>query len=239
MSLDTFLVQYGLLAIFLLLFAKSAGVPIPIPADVILLATAARTAQGKFILWQAVVVVLFAVVFGGLIQFLIIRGPGRRSLFRFGRFLGLTPARLDAASARVKQGGILGMTIAILVPGVRGVAIAAAGLADLPLRTFVPALVLGSALFLSGHFFLGYLGDLLLSVFPWWSVLALIVILLLIASALWITAQRRRKIARRERVAAVLELLHEGVCPVCLALAIATPLSPSAGKRADINIISE
>src|SRR5689334_18940103 len=131
MSLDTFLVQYGLLAIFLLLFVKSAGVPIPIPADVILLATAARTAQGKFILWQAVVVVLLAVVFGGLIQFLLVRGPGRRILFRFGRFLGLTPARLDAVSARVKQGGILGMTIAILVPGVRGVAIAAAGLAGL------------------------------------------------------------------------------------------------------------
>ena len=36
-SIDIFLVQYGLAAIFLLMFAKSVGVPIPIPADLIVL----------------------------------------------------------------------------------------------------------------------------------------------------------------------------------------------------------
>ena len=49
-SLDLFLVQYGLTAIFMLLLIKTIGVPIPIPADLIILTAAARVAQGKLIM---------------------------------------------------------------------------------------------------------------------------------------------------------------------------------------------
>jgi hypothetical protein len=42
-SLDLFLVQYGLTAIFILLPVKTIGVPIPIPADLIILTAAAFT----------------------------------------------------------------------------------------------------------------------------------------------------------------------------------------------------
>src|SRR6266567_646711 len=230
MSLDTFLRDYGLPAIFLLLLTKSAGVPIPIPADVILLATAAGTAQGKFILWQAITAILLALVMGGLIQFLLARGPGRSSLLRFGRFIGLTNQRLDVASVQVKKGGIIGISVAILVPGVRGVAIAAAGLAGLPLRTFAPGLVLGSVLFLSLHFFLGYLGGALLhrleQVLPLSSTLGLIVAILLIAFTLWVIALRKQKAPRRELDAEIMEMWHEGICPACLALSTLKPLSP-------------
>src|SRR5438552_5781064 len=210
MNLDTFLLHYGLLAIFLLLLTKSIGVPIPIPADVLLLTTAAGAAQGKFILWQAVTAALIAIVFGGVIQFLIARGAGRNLLLRFGRYLGLTPKRLDAASARVKKGGIVGVCIAILIPGIRGVAITAAGLAGLPLRTFVPGLVLGSVLFLSIHFFLGYVGGSLLSglgkLLPAPGVLAVVIILLVIVFALWTIAVRRQEAAHTEKNAATLEM---------------------------------
>src|SRR5229473_3220531 len=162
-SIDVFLVQYGLLAIFIIMFTKSVGVPIPIPADVIILATAVRAAQGKLILWQAFLAILLALVLGGIIQFVLVRGPGRSLLYRFGRYIGLTSTRLDAASAKIKKGGIPGLSVAILVPGVRSAAIAASGLSNFPLRTFVPGIVLGSALFLCVHFFLGFLGGTLLA----------------------------------------------------------------------------
>ncbi len=76
-SIDIFLVQYGLAAIFLLMFAKSVGVPIPIPADLIVLTAAASVTAGKLVLWQAFGVILLAVVIGSLIQFVLARGPGR------------------------------------------------------------------------------------------------------------------------------------------------------------------
>src|SRR5256714_9293598 len=163
-GIDMFLVQYGLAAVFIVLLVKSIGLPIPIPADVIILATAIRAAQGKLILWQAFLAILLALVLGGIIQFVLVRGPGRSLLYRFGRYIGLTSARLDAAAAKIKKGGIPGLSVAILVPGVRSAAIAASGLSNFPLRTFVPGIVLGSALFLCVHFFLGFLGGTLLAV---------------------------------------------------------------------------
>ncbi len=141
-----FLTQYGLLAIFLLLFTKSIGVPIPIPADLLVLTAAAQAGMGKVGLWQAFGALFLAVVLGGLIQYLLARGPGRGIVHRFGRYLGFTPARLEAASVRVRKGGIPGIGLAMLIPGIRGVAIVAAGLAALPVRSFLAGLVLGSAL---------------------------------------------------------------------------------------------
>jgi len=237
MDLDTLLIQYGLLAILLLLFIKATGVPIPIPADVILLAAAVSAAQGKFDLWQTIVVILIGVVLGGIIQFLLARGPGRNVLLRFGRYLGLTPTRLAAASARVMKGGVIGMTITMLIPGIRGVAIVAAGLAGLPLRIFVPGLALGTALFLGAHFLIGYLGSSLLvvlgNVFSPFPILVLGLVLLLIVFALWAIIVYRRKKARPERGATVLEMWHEGICPVCLALSAASPLPTPAKESED------
>jgi len=231
-SIDSFLVQYGLAAIFIILLTKSVGVPIPIPADVIILATAVRAADGKFVLWQAFLAILLAVILGGLLQFMLVRGPGRNLLYRFGRYIGLTTARLDAASVKIKKGGILSLSVAILVPGVRGAAIAASGLANFRLATFLPGLVIGSTLFLTLHFFLGYLGGSLFQVtahlLSSTFVIIVVAILLVLVYLLWVVAVRRQKTARRrdQEKEAALEVWHEGICPVCLALYTANQLHP-------------
>ncbi len=64
-SLDLFLVQYGLAAIFIILLIKTIGIPIPIPADLIILTAAARVAQGKLNVWQAFIAIFIALVVGG------------------------------------------------------------------------------------------------------------------------------------------------------------------------------
>jgi membrane protein DedA with SNARE-associated domain len=207
--------------------------PVPIPADLIILTAAARSAQRKLIAWQVLIALLVALVLGGLIQFVLARGPGRGLLYRFGRCIGLTSSRLDAASARVQKGGALSMSIAILVPGVRGAAIAASGLAHMPLRTFLSGLIVGSAVFLALHFSLGFLGGSLFTligrVLPlsWATLLALA--LLVIVFALWAVAYRRKKTARHEVGGEALELWYEGICPACLALYAANQLQATPG----------
>src|ERR1700681_393894 len=157
-GIDLFLINYGLLATFIIMLIKTIGVPIPIPGDVIIFTAAVRVAQGKLVGWQVFLAILVALVLGGLIQFVLARGPGRGVLYRFGRYVGLTKPRIDAAAGKIRKGGVPGLALAILVPGVRGAAIMAAGLADLRLRRFLIGVTLGSLLFLSLHFFLGYLG---------------------------------------------------------------------------------
>lgn len=95
MELEPFLEAYGLAAIFGVMLLKSIGVPIPIPADVIMLVASARAASGRISLVGAFAALLLALSVGGVIQFALIRRIGRGMLLRYGRFLGITEVRLD------------------------------------------------------------------------------------------------------------------------------------------------
>jgi membrane protein DedA with SNARE-associated domain len=161
-QLDAFLDLYGLAAIFVLLLIKSFGVPIPVPNDVLLLATAARAAEGRWMHWQAFLTVLVALVLGGIGQFILVRGPGRKVLYRLCSLVGVTPERLNAAAARVEKSGPLGISLAILTPGLRSVTVVACGLADMPLHVFASGLTLGSGILIGLFFLLGYIGRSLL-----------------------------------------------------------------------------
>lgn len=229
-NLDTFLEVYGLAAIFGLMLAKSIGVPIPIPADALMLATSARVATGKFALAPAFIALLFALVVGGLMQFGLVQKTGRSILFRYGKYLGMTPPRLESATNRLKKGGIVGISFAILTPGVRSVAVIGSGLAGIPLRQFLPGLLLGSGLFLSLHFFLGYIGGAVLSglattITPVVLIIA-IILLLAVGLGVWFIIRKRQtpQSTNREVLAQAVGAWHEATCPVCLALGAANRL---------------
>src|SRR5262245_18328095 len=220
MDVDAILTAYGLAAVFVVMLLKSAGVPFPIPSDVIMLATAARAAQGKLPLWQAFSVIWLALVLGGAIQFALARGPARRFIYRFGGYLGLSPSRLDRASAKLAKAGALGVGVAVLTPGVRAAAVVACGLAGISTGTFLSGLVAGSTAFLCLHFALAYAGTALLAsvlsvLSPW-----LLVPLLALGLVVWIALRRRQrpKASLRVVVADSLEAWHEATCPACLAL---------------------
>jgi len=235
--MERFLDQYSLAAVFGVMLVKGAGVPIPVPADVIMLGVGVRVAQGAIELWQAFVVILVAMVMGGLTQFALARGASRRLLHHFGRYLGLTETRLNTVSNMVRRGGTIGIGIAILTPGIRAVAVAACGLAGLKLGTFLPGLILGNTLFLILHLVLGYAGQSLLSALssliplPW--VLALILLLLAIGLALWIMIRRRQRprAPRSEVAAEALEAWQEAACPLCLVLGAISQKGPTSAQE--------
>lgn len=223
-EVETFLELYGLAAIFVVMLIKGIGVPIPIPADAIMLATSARVASGRMILWQAFVAILIASVIGGLIQFVLVRGPGRSILYRYGHYLGVTPLRIDAASARLKGGNIFTIGVAILTPGVRSVAIPAAGIAGIPLQRFLGGLLVGSATFLALHFLIGLAGGTLLNtvgtVFPLPVLIGGIVGLLALGLGVWYVIRRRQlpHASNAEVLKQAVGAWHEATCPVCLCL---------------------
>jgi membrane protein DedA with SNARE-associated domain len=226
-DVDEFVETYGLAAICAVLFAKAAGVPIPIPGDLILLATAAQAASGRFLLGHAFVAVLAALVLGGVVQFVVIRGSGRRLVYRFGRYVGLTEPRLDRAAAAVRRSGVLGITLAVLTPGLRTAAIPACGLASIPWRTFVPALVLGTGLDLTVHFALGFAGgQLIVSRVGADAVgaiaVAAVVVCALVGLAVWLLLRRRRRqhVAAGDALADAFGAWEQAACPVCLSVSV-------------------
>lgn len=233
-GIETFLNAYGLPAIAAVLLIKSAGVPIPIPADVLMFLAAARVTRGVDGLWLAFTVLLLAIVVGDVIQFWLARGPGRTMVYRVGRYLGLTPMRLDAASTLVRKSGPLGLAVIMLTPGVRAASVVACGLANVSLRVFVLGLLLGEGLFLALHFFLGsILGVVWASLTQTASgplVAALFVGLLLAGFGAWILIRRHQRPAasRSEVIGSAFEAFHEASCPVCLALGAIDRVNPAA-----------
>jgi len=214
-GLEVFLDSYGLAAACVLMLVKASGVPIPIPGDVILLATAARAAEGKVLLWVAFLGLLVAITLGGMLQFTLARGPARQLVVRYGQRLGLTPERLDAVARRVRQSGPLGIGLGVLTPGLRTAVIPACGLTNMPLSVFLPGLILGSVVDLSLHFAIGFAGSSLLSASP----LAVAVVIAAVGLVVTLYIARRR----RASAAAAVTAWTQATCPVCLALEAVAP----------------
>src|SRR5947199_3774993 len=117
----------GPLALVLLL-PMEAGVPIPVPADLVMFTVGERVAAGKFPLWLAVAGFEIIAVLGTTALFLACRGPAQRIITRFGPRLGLTAARLGRAAAFAETRGRAGMALGRGTPGLRTLTVIAAGL---------------------------------------------------------------------------------------------------------------
>jgi membrane protein DedA with SNARE-associated domain len=152
------MLTYGLPAVFIVMLLKEAGIPIPIPGDLIMLGAAARAASGQWNLPAVIVTFVTAMVAGGIIQYLLARGPGRRLIYRVGRYVGLTSSRLERMAGTLRRGGGAAVAVALITPGVRSATIAASGLANLRFGVFFSALVVGDTVFFLLHLAIGYAG---------------------------------------------------------------------------------
>jgi membrane protein DedA with SNARE-associated domain len=138
-----------------LLLLKEMGVPIPVPGDLLVIgAGAATSGRPEAAVWLAGILVAGYV--GGTIQFLLIRSAMRRPLVALLARLGVSQSRLDGLAARFRAGGPRAIALARTTPGLRVAAIAASGVAGLPVRTFLPGFLAGNTIFVAAHFGLGF-----------------------------------------------------------------------------------
>ena len=193
-----------------LLAGMEAGVPIPIPTDLVILVVGERAAAGSFPLWTAIVAVELAVAIGTIALFLFARGPGQALVARFGPRFGVTQELIERASALLERRGRAAVVVGRATPGLRTVTVLAAGASGLKPRVALPLLLLGSSLFVQAHVVLGFLAgeaarDLLERAAGWG--LAAVVLLAIAGIVMWVTRRGRRMGPRG---------WAEGSCPVCI-----------------------
>src|SRR2546423_7661282 len=95
----------GLPAVRAVLAASEAGLPIPVPSDLLLLVLGERAGAGSVSVWLAVAVLEAVVIIGVTALFLGARGPARGLVNRFGPKVGLPPARGERAAQSVERPG--------------------------------------------------------------------------------------------------------------------------------------
>ena len=151
-----FLEQHGQLGAFVFLVFEEAGTPVPIPGDFIMVLVGARAAQGHLNLLEVLAVMELATVLGASFLYWISARAGRRVVYRLGRHVGLTPARLDRAAEELNRRGALAVVLGRMTPGLRMATPIICGVFRFPFRIYLPAMALGAFLYLLFYTLLGY-----------------------------------------------------------------------------------
>ena len=211
-----------------LLLIKEAGVPIPIPGDLLVIGAGVATAGQPLAALTMLLVILVAGYAGGSIQFALARGALRRPLIALLTRFGVGVARIEALAERLRRGGARGVAVARATPGVRVPAIAASGVAGLPMRSFGPGLVAGNTIFVGGHFLLGFAVGvpavaLIQSAAPLLAVAAFVALAVLGAVGWLIVRGRRRGGATAgagDAGGTGYAAWADAACPACVTLAL-------------------
>ena len=207
-----------------LLLIKEAGVPVPVPGDLLVIGAGAALAGDPAAAGAGLALILAAGYVGGTAQFALVRRAVREPLLRMLARVGVSRERIEALATRLRRTGARGVAISRMTPGVRIGSIAASGIADLPMPVFLRGLAVGNAVFVSAHFGLGVLlgvsagevvGQVGASLLP---VIAGIAALAVIGGAGWILLRRRG--ARRAADPSAYAAWTDAACPACLAVAL-------------------
>lgn len=221
---------YGLLAIAIVMFLKEAGVPIPLPGDVLVIVAGNKAAAGTFGLAELIIALTAAAFIGSLLQYALARGPARRLFYRYGRAIGLPSERLDRLSGTLGRRGWIGVSAGRIAPGVRTIIVTACGLAAMPLRTFIPGILIGSAAFFAGHALLGFFfGPAVIAFAQQLNVplAPLLAAFVLIGVLIWLVRHRGRAATPLARAAA----WADAGCPICALASTVERFDASAAPR--------
>jgi membrane protein DedA with SNARE-associated domain len=189
--------HYGYLGVGGMLFLEDFGVPVP--GEIMLIAAAVFAGAGQMNIAVVFVVAVLAAVIGDNIGFIVGRFGGRPLAERFGRYVFLTPERLEKAENYFNAHGGKVVTIARFIDGLRQINGLLAGIAGMHWLKFLGYNALGAVLWVGTWCGLGYLaGENIVEIYDtferykWYVIGALAVVI-----AIVITRRVRRGRADR------------------------------------------
>ncbi|HSV33817.1 MAG TPA: DedA family protein [Pyrinomonadaceae bacterium] len=191
--IEHYMLLYGYWAVFFGVMLENAG--IPVPGETILLIAGYFAATGEFHLALVMLIAATGAVIGDNIGFAIGHHYGRGILLRFGRFLFLTPKRVEHMEDYFRNHGNKTILVARFITGLRVFAALLAGASKMPWRVFFMYNVAGAVLWSVVITTLGYLFGQSLPLLVKWvgrSGTILLVAAIVVAIIIW-RVRRYRK----------------------------------------------
>ena len=153
-SLEPTLNHYGYLAVAGLVLLEDFGVPVP--GETILILGAVYAGAGRLSIALVALLGFIGAVIGDNVGFAIGHLGGRRLVERYGRYVLLTPDRLDRATDFFERRGGRIVTVARFVEGLRQANGLIAGITGMRWTRFLVFNALGAALWVATWATLGY-----------------------------------------------------------------------------------
>jgi len=211
----------SLIGLLIVMALKELGVPVPIPADLLMITAGVRAATGAYPLAGLVVAVEIALLLGCVGQFALVRRAGRQWVYRVAGRFGLSRDRLDHAIDSIMNRGPRAVVLGLNIPGARAAVTPSAALASMPYHTFTPAMLVGSSIYYGWHIALGYaLGPTAEMLFQRYNTSLVIVMvgLAVLGLIVWLAIKRRRQDYVPETLLGRVESWTHAACPACLAI---------------------
>ena len=154
-----FVLDWGYLGIFVMMVFESTAVPIP--AEVVIPPAAYWAAQGKLNIVGVVLAATAGGWVGSAISYWVAWKLGRPLVTRYGRYVFLKPAKIEAADRWFDTYGAGGIFVARLLPVIRHLISIPAGLFRMNFKKFSLMTILGAGLFCAALAWFGMkvLGD--------------------------------------------------------------------------------
>jgi membrane protein DedA with SNARE-associated domain len=154
-----FVLDYGYIAVFVLMVFESTAAPVP--AELVIPPAAYWASQGRMNLWVIAIVATAGSWVGSAVSYWVAWKLGRPIIERYGKYAHLSPARLHKADAWFEEYGGGGIFVARLLPGIRHLISIPAGLFKMNFATFSVMTIIGAGVFNSALAWFGHrvLGD--------------------------------------------------------------------------------
>jgi membrane protein DedA with SNARE-associated domain len=190
--------HYGLWAVLALVLIEDFG--IPVPGETVLIAASVFAGSGRLNVFAVALVGFAAAVIGDNIGYAIGRFGGRRLLDRWGKYVFLTPERLDKTEAFFARHGWKIIVVARFVEGLREANGIIAGIAEMHWLRFLACNALGAALWVGTWVSLGFFaGQHITPIYnavTKYSLYAAIVAVIVIAVWVALRVRKRRRDAK-------------------------------------------
>jgi len=197
-DLQPVLEHYGYLAVGGFVLLEDFGVPVP--GEMILIAAAVFAGSGHMNIALVILVAVLGAIIGDNIGFAVGHFGGRPLVERFGRYVFLTPERLDHAEEYFNKHGGKIVTIARFIEGLRQLNGFLAGIVGMHWAKFLAFNALGAVLWVYTWAGVGYLaGENIVEIYAafdhykWYVIAALAVVV-----AILITRRVMRRRARAD-----------------------------------------
>ncbi|HEY5601058.1 MAG TPA: DedA family protein [Patescibacteria group bacterium] len=147
--------KYSYFGLFLILLIEESGIPIPIPGDLFIAATAALPDSNYLFI---VTTVTISTLVGSTILFSLSKNFGYKLLLKYGKRIKFTPEKIKRIQKWFEKYGMWAIVIGRLIPGLRTVTPFTAGLFNLTYKKFwvstlLAALIWANVYYLIGRFF--------------------------------------------------------------------------------------
>src|SRR5436189_3969608 len=140
-----FVLDWGYLGVFVMMFFESTAVPIP--AEIVIPPAAYWAAQGRFNVALIVVAATAGSWAGSAISYWVALKLGRPLVERYGRYVLLSPKKIEGADHWFDAYGAGGIFVARLLPGIRHIISIPAGLFRMNFRMFSIMTIIGAGVF--------------------------------------------------------------------------------------------